>query len=61
METKLGVLDNFIGLADNIFIGGALANGFLKAEGLILAIPLQTKKHQWKNTSIIQKLFSLKM
>lgn len=33
METKLGVLDKFLDIADNIFIGGALANGFLKAKG----------------------------
>lgn len=33
METKLGVLDKFLNIADSIFIGGALANGFLKARG----------------------------
>ena len=31
IETKLGVLDKFLNIADKIFIGGALANGFLKA------------------------------
>ena len=34
METKLGILDKFLNIADKIFIGGALANGFLKARGL---------------------------
>lgn len=33
MATKLGVLDKFLNIADKVFIGGALANGFLKARG----------------------------
>ena len=33
-ETKLGVIDRFLNLADKIFIGGALANNFLKAKGV---------------------------
>lgn len=32
-ETKLPLLKKFFALADNIFIGGALANDFLKAQG----------------------------
>lgn len=32
-ESKLGVLDKFLNIANNIFIGGALANIFLKAKG----------------------------
>jgi 3-phosphoglycerate kinase len=32
-ETKLGVLNKFLNIADKIFIGGALANNFLKAQG----------------------------
>ena len=33
-ETKLGVIDRFLGIADKIFIGGALANNFLQAKGM---------------------------
>lgn len=32
-DSKLGVLDRFLNIADKIFIGGALANGFLKFKG----------------------------
>ncbi len=32
-ETKLGVVERFISIADRIFIGGALANIFFKAQG----------------------------
>jgi len=33
-ETKLGVLDKFLEIADKIFIGGALANNFFKGKGI---------------------------
>ena len=33
-ETKLGMIDRFLGIADKIFIGGALANNFLQAKGM---------------------------
>lgn len=33
-ETKLGVIDKFLNIADKIFIGGALANNFLKVQGM---------------------------
>lgn len=33
-ETKLGVIDKFLNIADKIFIGGALSNSFLKAKGM---------------------------
>jgi phosphoglycerate kinase len=33
IDTKIGIIKNFIGKADNILIGGALANTFLLAEG----------------------------
>lgn len=33
-KTKLGVLEKFLKLADKIFIGGALANNFFKAQGV---------------------------
>jgi len=32
--TKLGVLKKFVKIADNIFIGGALANNFFREQGL---------------------------
>ncbi len=33
-ESKLGVLDKFLKIADKIFIGGALANNFFRAKGI---------------------------
>ena len=33
-KTKLGVLEKFLKTADQIFIGGALANNFFKAQGV---------------------------
>lgn len=33
IDTKIGIIQNFIGKAENILIGGALANTFLLAEG----------------------------
>ncbi len=33
-KSKLGVLNKFVTIADKIFIGGALANNFFKAQGL---------------------------
>ncbi|RJQ30801.1 phosphoglycerate kinase [Candidatus Parcubacteria bacterium] len=33
IETKLSVLDKFLEIADSVFVGGALANSFLKAKG----------------------------
>jgi len=33
-ETKLGMIDRFLDIADKIFIGGALANNFLQAKGM---------------------------
>lgn len=33
IDTKIGIIKNFIGKADNILIGGALANTFLLAKG----------------------------
>lgn len=34
VETKLPLINNFLDKADNIFIGGIIANDFLKAKGL---------------------------
>src|SRR3989338_11086451 len=33
-ETKLGVVDRFLGIADKIFIGGGPAHNFLQAKGM---------------------------
>ena len=33
IDTKIDVIHNFLGLADNIIIGGAMANTFLTANG----------------------------
>lgn len=33
IDTKIGIIKKFIGLADNILVGGALANTFLLAQG----------------------------
>lgn len=33
-KTKIGVLDKFIKVADRVFVGGALANNFLKMRGI---------------------------
>ena len=33
-DTKMPLLEKFVNIADNIFVGGALANNFFKEEGL---------------------------
>lgn len=33
VDTKIGILEKFLGIADTFIIGGALANTFLKAQG----------------------------
>lgn len=42
--TKLGVLKKFIKIADDIFIGGALANNFFKGQGLKIGKSVYDKK-----------------
>lgn len=42
--TKLGVLEKFVKIADRIFIGGALANNFFKAQGLNIGRSIFDKK-----------------
>ncbi|PKL36872.1 phosphoglycerate kinase [Candidatus Peregrinibacteria bacterium HGW-Peregrinibacteria-1] len=34
MDTKIGVMKNFVGVADTFLVGGALANTFLAAKGV---------------------------
>src|SRR3990167_1004368 len=43
-ETKLGVIDRFLGIADKIFIGGALANNFLRAKGMDIGSSVLDRK-----------------
>ena len=56
-ESKLGVLERFLKIADKIFIGGALANNFFAAKGLdidksIFAPKISVKKYL-KNKKIV--------
>lgn len=50
-ETKIPLIEKFIPLADNIFVGGALANDFFKAKGyfvgdsVVSEHPLDLKKY----------------
>ncbi len=56
-ESKLGVLDRFLKIADKIFIGGALANNFFKLQGINIGKSLFDKnisvKKYLKNKKII--------
>ncbi|MDD4989389.1 MAG: phosphoglycerate kinase [Candidatus Pacebacteria bacterium] len=42
-ETKLPLVEKFLNLADNVFVGGALANDLFKAEGLEIGRSLISK------------------
>lgn len=44
VETKLPLINNFIDIADNIFIGGVLANDFFVAKGLSVGKSLTSKE-----------------
>lgn len=44
IDTKIGLIKNFIGVADTIIIGGALANTFLAAEGFNVGKSLYEKE-----------------
>ena len=44
IDTKIGVIENFLGLADNIIIGGAMANTFLLAMNHRIGISLAEKE-----------------
>jgi phosphoglycerate kinase len=43
-ETKIPLLKNFIDLADKVFVGGALANDFLKAKGYNIGESVSSKE-----------------
>src|SRR5210317_837001 len=40
IDTKIGVIENFLGLADNIIIGGAMANTFMASMGREICLSL---------------------
>ncbi len=44
-ETKLPLIEKFIGIADKIFIGGALANNFFKEQGKEVGTSLVSPEH----------------
>ena len=44
IDTKIGVIENFLGLADNIIIGGAMANTFLLAMNHRIGISIAEKE-----------------
>lgn len=43
-DTKLPILEKFVHIADDIFVGGALANNFLKEQGVDVGNSLVSKK-----------------
>ncbi|PIQ78750.1 phosphoglycerate kinase [Candidatus Peregrinibacteria bacterium CG11_big_fil_rev_8_21_14_0_20_41_10] len=55
IDTKIGILKNFIDKADNILIGGALANTFLAAAGFNVA----ESKVETDKTAIAQEIMLL--
>ncbi|MFH1456612.1 MAG: phosphoglycerate kinase, partial [Patescibacteria group bacterium] len=54
IETKLPVINNFINKADNILLGGAVANNFLKALGFEVGKSLVDKKYLKQAQKIIK-------
>lgn len=57
METKLGVADRFLNIADKIFIGGALANNFLKAKGMDIGNSVLSENISIKNYLNNKKIY----
>ena len=43
IDTKIAVIENFLGLADNIIIGGAMANTFMASMGREVGLSLMEK------------------
>lgn len=43
-DTKLPLLEKFIGIADKVFVGGALANNFLKEQGMDIGKSIYSPK-----------------
>jgi 3-phosphoglycerate kinase len=44
IDTKIAVIENFLGLADNIIIGGAMANTFMASMGREVGLSLIEKE-----------------
>ncbi len=44
IDTKIGILEKFVGIADSFVIGGALANTFLLAQGKMVGTSLVEKE-----------------
>ena len=55
IDTKIGVIDNFLGLADNIIIGGAMANTFLLAMNHRIGISLAEKEKMNVAKNLLKK------
>jgi len=57
-ETKLPLIKKYVGLADSIFIGGALQNNFFKAEGLEIGKSLiDSKRYNLGSLLRTKKIF----
>ena len=55
IDTKIGVIENFLGLADNIIIGGAMANTFLLAMNHRIGISLAEKEKKNVAKNLLKK------
>ena len=55
IDTKIGVIKNFLGLADNIIIGGAMANTFLLAMNHRIGISLAEKEKMNVAKNLLKK------
>ncbi len=55
IDTKIGVIENFLGLADNIIIGGAMANTFLLAMNHRVGISLAEKEKMNVAKNLLKK------
>jgi len=55
IDTKIGVIENFLGLADNIIIGGAMANTFLLAMNHRIGISVAEKEKMNVAKNLLKK------
>ena len=55
IDTKIGVIENFLGVADNIIIGGAMANTFLLAMNHKVGISLVEKNKITTAKNLLKK------
>ncbi|MFA6024675.1 MAG: phosphoglycerate kinase [Candidatus Gracilibacteria bacterium] len=54
VDTKIGILEKFLTIADSFLIGGALANTFLKAQGVDIGASL----HEEEKLSVARKFLA---